>query len=302
MIENSSLTKLMRCKIIIEEVEKGTYPTGEYLLDRIARWLEGFKELIPDIKTEISERTLSRDRKNIKEIFNIDISYDTKRKGYYIGETYNKSDRILRALDAIHVFFIQKNIPNANKHIRFAPRQASGSEHFFHILKAIEDKKKVQFFYEQYEKQEETQRSVSPLGLKEFKGFWYMIAEDEKGIKTFGLDRIKGLNITLENAVSRKGFNIDEYYKHCYGIVRLPNDEPQEIIIKTTAIKAKYYKANKLHTSQNIIKTQNDDQYPYTITLHMYLTYDLQQELRSHGEKELKVIQPENALENERYF
>ena len=301
MIKNSILTKLMRCKIIIEEVEKGTYPTGEYLLDRIARWLEGFKELIPDIKTEISERTLTRDRKNIKEIFNIDISYDTKRKGYYIGESYSKNDRILSALDAIHVFFIQKNIPNANKHIRFAPRQASGTEQFFHILKAIEDKKKVQFLYEQYEKEEETQRSVSPLGLKEFKGFWYLIAEDEKGIKTFGLDRIKGLYISLENAVTRKDFDLDEYYKYCYGIVRFPNDEPQEIIIKTTAIKAKYYQANKLHSSQIIEENPNDVHYLYIIRLYMYLTYDLQQELRSHGEKELAVIKPENALEKERY-
>lgn len=298
MINNSTLVKLMRCKLIIEEVDKGTFPTSIDLLSKISKWLESIQVIYDDIKTEISERTLKRDRTDIKHIFNIDIAYCNTRKGYFIRECSNQSDQILNTLDAMHIFFIQKNIPNANKFIRFAPRQASGSEQFFTILKAIKDKKKVQFSYSQYEKKEKSNRKVSPLGLKEFKGFWYLISSDDVGIKTFGLDRIADLGISLENSSKLKDFDLDEYYKHCFGIVRLPHDKPQEIIIKTTPIKACYYKANPLHHSQKVIEETQD----YTIfSLFMFFTYDLQQELRSHGTDYLEVLEPKDALISEKY-
>lgn len=298
MINNGTLVKLMRCKLIIEEVEKGNFPSSSELLQKITHWLEGIQVIYDDIKTDISERTLKRDRAEIKQIFNIDIAYSSTRKGYYVKESTSQSEQIMNALDAIHIFFIQKNIPNANKHIRFAPRQASGSEYFFTILKAIEDKKKIQFSYAQYEKKEKSQRKVSPLGLKEFKGFWYLIASDNIGIKTFGLDRISDLCFSMENISIPKDFDLDEYYKYCYGIVRLPNDKPQEIIIKTTPIKACYYIANPIHPSQKIVEETED----YTIfSLYMFLTYDLQQEFRSHGAEFVEVLKPQGALENEKY-
>lgn len=298
MIKNNTLVKLMRSKLIIDELEANTYPSLSDLKAKIELWLENIQVISGDIKTDISERSVKRDLQDIKQIFNLHISYSKAKNGYYIEDNSFSTKGIHEALDHFNLFFLQKNIPDANKYIRFAPRKAAGSELFFTVLKAIETKKKLAFTYAQYEKKETTTRLVSPLGLKEFKGFWYLIASDKKGIKTFGLDRISGLCTSLEKAFVPEGFDLDEYYKHCYGIVRFHGGEPQEIIIRTTPIKASYYKANPLHRSQRIMEEAQD----YVIfSLFIYLTYDLQQELRSHGTDQVEVLKPEGGLEEEKY-
>ena len=251
---NNSLVQLMRIKIILEEIEKNYHPTISQLQTVAMNWLLDMSLIFDDIKTDISERSITRDIKELREVFDINIEYDKKAKGYYINSMHPQKEDAKDALETIHLYFIKKNFPDAKSYIRFAPRKAKGRELFFVILKAIKDRKKVSFIYEQYEKHEQTERNVSPLGLKEFKGFWYLIAKDDEGIKSFGLDRVSGLNIRLEKFAYAEDFDIDEYYKYCFGIVRYPNDEPQEIIIKTTPIKASYYIANPLHPSQKIIE------------------------------------------------
>ena len=295
MAKNNALLKLLRCKFIIDEIEKGYHPSLSDLTTNTNRFLEDINSIVGDINT-ISERTVKRDISEIRELFGITIN---SRNGYSIDESCSDTESTHATLDSLLLFFIQNNTPNANSYIRSAPRKASGSEHFFTILKAITDKKKVSFSYSQYEKKEVTHRLVSPLGLKEFKGFWYLVAADKKNIKTFGLDRIDGLSISLENAFVPEGFDMDEYYKYCFGIVRFLDSKPQDIIIKTTPIKAAYYKANPLHHSQRIIKETNDST---TFSLFMYLTYDLQQELRSHGAEQVEVLKPDVTLGEVRYF
>lgn len=298
MIKNSTLVKLMRTKIILDEIEKGTHPSIVDFQHKIERWLESISYVSDDIKSDISERSIRRDLKDIRQVMNINIEYSKSSNGYYISEDYN-NDAVHEMLDSMQLYFLKQSMSYASEYIQFSTRRATGTEHFFSILKAIRDKRKLSFYYYQYEKQEQTERKVSPLGLKEFKGFWYLIAtDDSRAIKTFGLDRITGLQQSMEKASIPADFDMSEYYKHCYGIVRIPNIEVQEIVIKTTPIKASYYKANPLHHSQKIVEETEQ----YTIfALYMYLTYDLQQELRSHGSTQVEVLQPKGALDEEKY-
>lgn len=296
MAKNSALLKLLRCKFIIDEIEKGYNPSLSNLTTKTNQWLENINSVIGDVHIDLSERTIKRDIAEIRELFGVHIK---SRQGYYIEKESGDTTQLHSTFDTLLLYFIRKNRPDTNKSIRFAPRRATGTDLFFIILKAIKDKKKIEFHYSQYEKREVTMRLVSPLGLKEFKGFWYIVASDKEGIKTFGLDRISSLGVSLENSLVPVDFDLDDYYKHCYGIVRLPNDEPQEIIIKTAPIKAAYYKANPLHHSQKIVEENEDFT---TFSLFIYLTYDLQQELRSHGDDQVKVLKPERALDKERYF
>jgi len=125
-----------------------------------------------------------------------------------------------------------------------------------------------------------------------------LVAGEENKIKIFGLDRISGLHKSMEKSAYPKDFSLDSYFEHCYGIVRLPNTEPQVIVIWAIPIKAAFYKANPLHSSQKVVEETAD----YTLfSLFVYFTYDLQQEIRSHGEERVKIIKPENELKIERY-
>lgn len=298
MQSNNTTLKLIRTKIILDEIEKGTYPSIKDLQTKIEQYLENLQYINDSIKRDVSERTIIRDIKEIRLVMNIDVDNCRTNNGYYIRGEYDEAT-IHDMLDSVQMHFLQSNMPDVKRYIYPATRRAKGTERIFPILKGIKDIKKLSFSYNQYEKQEVTERLVSPLGLKEFKGFWYLIATDDgKGIKTFGLDRIDGLRQTYEKAHPAKNFDLEEYYKHCYGIVRIPNMEAQVIIIKATPIKACYYKANPLHHSQKLIEETED----YSIfSLYMYLSYDLQQELRSHGESQVQVLKPEGALGEERY-
>jgi hypothetical protein len=125
------------------------------------------------------------------------------------------------------------------------------------------------------------------------------VTHDHEVVKTFGLDRISNLTVTGKKSERKDDFCLDTYYKDCYGIVRFPDEEPQEILIWTTPIKASYYKANPLHKSQKEVENTAE----HTIfSINTYLTYDLQQELRSHGEDSVKIIQPKDGMITKRYY
>jgi hypothetical protein len=290
-----NLEKLLRNKFIFETLRKKQYPSLATLLEKIET---NFSLVYSPRKTSISETTLKRNFKEIESMFGVNIEYSAYEKGYYIEDS--EHDIVIeKALESLNLFYLMKNTPNALKYIRFDTRKASGIDLFFEVLSAIEEKKKIRFFYKQYEKNETTERKVSPLGLKAFKGFWYLVAKDKDIIKVFGLDRITGLSRLIDKADYPKDFSLDEYFKHCYGIVRFPDDIPQEILIKMKPIKAEYYKANPLHHSQRIVE---ENQNYVIISLYVYYTYDLKQELRSHLPNELEIIKPQETHSEERYY
>lgn len=294
-----TLEKLLRCKTIIEVVKNSDYTTMAKLCEAVNKMLGSLHAINETGHKDVVERTIKRDIEDIRRILEVNIEYDSKEKRYSIE--MNKSEPQIEALlEAAQLVHVLQNMENIKPYIAFEPRKAkTGSKFFFKILESIKDKKKIEFKYTQYEKKEQTKRLVSPLGLKEFKGFWYLIAKDESGIKTFGLDRITGLNPTRHKSEPSQDFNLEKYYEHCYGIVRFPDEGPQEILIKATPIKASYYKANPLHKSQKV----EEETAEYTIfSLNVYLTYDLQQELRSHGEQDVKIIQPIDGLITKRFY
>ena len=296
-----NIEQLLRCKTILEEVEKGKFPTLKDLNEAVNSMLYKLHELNDSEYKTVTDRTTKRDIRDIRSLLRVDIDYDTLNKGYCIeNDDYNENE-CNALLEAANLVFVLQNMDNVKGNISFEPRkEKSGTGHFFEMLEAIRKRRKLSFKYTHYEKRESTNREVSPLGLKEFKGFWYLVAHDGKAFKTFGLDRISDLLvIKTGKSYYPKDFSLEKHYEHCYGIVRFSDEEPQEIIIKTSPIKASYYKANPLHKSQKIV----EDTDSYSIfSIFTYLTYDLQQEFLSHGEKEVSVIQPADGLVIKRYY
>ena len=293
-----NIEQLWRCKLIFDEIDKKNYPTLNKLTEIVNEKLVEANDMYAGNFKKINSRTLQRDIKVLNSLIGIEIRHNTTKIGYEIIDKELKDEEMLRFLDAMNLLFVSQNMESIKKYIHFEPRKVNVSSTYIEILSAIKKGKKVRFLYNHYEKKI-TERIVSPLGLKEFKGFWYLICKDEKGIKTFGLERIENLSITSNNYVYPKDFSMDKYYEHCYGIVRFSDEEPQEIKIKLLHVKAHYYEANPLHKSQRIEKL--DDEFSL-LTIYVYLTYDLQQELRSHVEGEVIVLKPENALVSTKYY
>jgi len=162
----------------------------------------------------------------------------------------------------------------------------------YDFLEAIRNRVLIKFRHQKFWESEITDREVKPLALKEFNSRWYIIAEDTRDskIKSFGLDRISDPEITKIGVKDLKDFNVNEHYKHSFGIIGSNGRKPEEIIISFNALQSKYIKTRKLHHSQEIVSETEEG---LTIRLYLIITYDFVMELMSMAEN-LKVIKPQS--------
>jgi predicted DNA-binding transcriptional regulator YafY len=174
------------------------------------------------------------------------------------------------------------------------PNCKVGTEHLLGILHAIRNSYVIRFHYQKYYEDAPTSQSVSPLGLKESEGRWYLVARDSKKvIKVFGLDRISELEITTTPFAYPKEFDLAEYFQHSYGATRPDHLEPQDIVLSFKPLQGKYLKTFPLHQSQKILI---DNSKELQISIRVYITLDLIMKLWSYG-KMLTVVSPPTLLQ-----
>jgi predicted DNA-binding transcriptional regulator YafY len=198
-------------------------------------------------------------------------------------------------MEAFDTFNALKIGENTSRYIHLEKRQPQGTEHLFGLLHSIKNNLQIHLNYQKYWEEDPTIRNVDPLALKEFKNRWYIIAKDLKDnkIKSFALDRLSDLEISKKHFQFPEDFNVNEYYKHCFGIISPEEGQQlQEVILSFDAFQGKYIKSLPLHESQEIL-ADNDNE--LLIKLTVFVTFDFLMEILSHGEH-VKVIQPENLI------
>lgn len=244
---------------------------------------------IQDYDFNISKRTFQRDVQDIRSLYNIDIEYDFSQKVYVIESNLQPeiTERMFEAFDTFNALNLSDRLSN---HIHFEKRKPQGTEHLYGLLHAIKNTLKIKFTYYKYWEGEFTKRKFKTYALKEFRNRWYIIGMEEgvDHIKSFALDRLSALEILKEKFEMPDDFNVNQYYKYCFGIVGPKAEEPKNIILSFTRFQGKYIKSLPLHESQSILI---DNEKEFRISLQLYLTHDFFMELLSFG-NEVKVIQP----------
>ena len=280
---------IFRYLLIIQKLRDSKVASFEEINDYLTQ-TSSFEEN----QLAISKRTFQRDLNEISSIFNVVIKCNRDNK-YYIEEEFN-DDANLRMLESFNVFNLLKYAGDNSKFILLEKRRSQGTEHFYGLLHAIQNYFIIHFNYQKFWENEITQRSVDPYALKEFKGRWYIVANDRKDniIKTFGLDRISNFEITQKHFKHEISFNANDYFKNCFGILTDPDNEPEEVILSFEPVQGKYIKSFPLHESQTIL-TDNINE--LRIKLKIYLTHDFLMELLSHGAT-LEIIAPKKLKDN----
>jgi len=246
----------------------------------------------------VSKRQFKRDLEDIGSIFDIGINYDFGRRVYAIDEEL-QSEVSRRRLEAFDTFNALKIGENISRSIQFETRQTQGTENLFGLLHAITNNLQIRFTYQKFWEYEPSQRTVGPLALKEFKNRWYLISTNpdkdssSANIKTFGLDRISSLEITRSKFKSTRKFDIEECFRHCFGIITPIEEKPIEVILSFEPDQGKYIKTLPLHKSLQII-TDNDNE--LVIKLLIYDTFDFRMELLAHGNT-VRVLKPQSLAE-----
>ncbi|WHZ06840.1 MAG: hypothetical protein OJF59_000593 [Cytophagales bacterium] len=237
-----------------------------------------------------SIRTFQRDKKEIKELFGKDIQYDKKAKSYFIADDNNSAtDRMLEAFEMFNALNLSDDLAHL---VHFEKRKPQGTHHFHGLLHCIKNHFVIKFPYHKYDDDIIVKREVEPYALKEFKGRWYLIAKDQNDrlIKTFGLDRIQELNITKKKFVQPEKFNANDIYKDYFGIVSSSENKAEEIILSFDNFNGKYIKSFPLHESQQILV---DNESETRIKLFLHTTSDFEMELLAQGER-VKIISPDS--------
>src|SRR5690606_1659745 len=210
----SKKESLHRHRLIISKLRRSPC-SFEQLQDFLA--LQG--EISGDQLT-CSLRTFQRDIKEVASLYDIVINYNRTLNAYEIIHEGNEEQNE-RFLEAFEIFNALKVANQYSNKLLVEKRRPMGTEHVFGLLHAIKNNLEVSFLYEKYFEDNNRKRTVRPIAIKEAKYRWYVLAMDIKDlkVKSFGLDRISGLEISKVKFEPIFDYNPEEEYKHSFGII-----------------------------------------------------------------------------------
>ena len=168
--------------------------------------------------------------------------------------------------------------------------QIEGLEFIPDLLEAIKERMIVQITYQKFEGEKKRVHCVRPLILKEDKHLWYLVGEstERSGMITLALDRFTDLTV-LEETFQEIHFDVEEFYKHSFGIT-VSNDDPIEIEISFTPSQGKYVKTLEIHSTQEIIE---DSKKQLLIKVTVKPSYEFFSKILSYGDS-ARVVSPEH--------
>jgi predicted DNA-binding transcriptional regulator YafY len=122
-----------------------------------------------------------------------------------------------------------------------------------------------------------------------------MIAYDTEAemIKIFSMDRVTQFSHTAEKFKLPKDFNPQTYFDDCFGIINNDDIPVETLRLKVYNDQDYFLRDLPLHPSQRELQYTDD----YTIfEFDIKITFDLMQEIMSHGE-DWEVLAPQHLRE-----
>jgi predicted DNA-binding transcriptional regulator YafY len=281
---------ISRYLLIIKKLKAKPYSSYEELRFHIEKHLEDMQWIDDSLDIGFSKRTLQRDLREIRNLFGITITYSRAEKGYSIQQDEAERMNFERMIESFDLFQSLHQAKDLISYVNLEKREAQGTENMYGLIHAIKNRLKIKFQYDKFWDDEITDRYAIPLALKEFKSRWYLIAKEHTSPvrKTFALDRIVFLAITNENFSYPSDYDVEEAFKHCFGIIGSSEEKPEEIILSFDGDQKNYIKTLPLHHSQRIISDEDSE---LRISLKVFITHDFIMELLSFGHH-MTVIQP----------
>ena len=249
------------------------------------------------LRSEISEgkplarRTFFHYRDGVEEMFDINIKCDKATFEYYIDDKDGEDNARLRSwlVDSVSMSGTLSNARDISSRIMLE-NVPSARGHLPVVIDALKQNRRIRFSYKSYTRALPTDGIVlEPYFVKIFKQLWYVIGLNVKDgqIKTYSLDRMSNLNLLQDLFDMPENVNPSEFFKDCFGIITNQNSA-KRIVLRVEPTQAKYFRALPLHSSQ-----QEEVHDNYSIfTYRMRITYDLKEELMSHGAS-IEVLEPQ---------
>lgn len=251
---------------------------------------------------EYSLRTFHNHRRDIEEIFGIEIKCNKSEYRYYIDD----SDEI-KGTSMFRRWLLQSvsvnNIVASNEKIRqqILLEETPSSEVQLTIwLNALRDSRRATFDYQPYW----LDRSLHfadfiPYAVKMYQRRWYVLGDSgeqieerdwKKRCRLYALDRMTQAQLQEETYVLPADCDPQEAFVGAYGLY-ISQDQPLELIkLKVDARQANYLRSLPLHHSQEEVERTADHS---IFTLFVQQSPDLERDLLAHCDT-IEVIAPQS--------
>jgi len=251
------------------------------------------KSSINDDGEDLPLRTFHNHRVAIEQMFDIIIECD-KRDGYkyFIDNSDDLKKGGVRSwlLNSFAVNHLINESHKLKQRILFE-QIPSGQNFLTHIIESMRDELTLELTYQSFWRDTPNTFEIEPYCVKLFRQRWYVIARNPYygTIRIYSLDRIQTLRITEKPFKIPESFDPETFFEHYFGIIISETIKPCTVQLKVFGSQRKYLQTLPLHHSQE--ETETSDEY----TIFSYFitpTFDLKQELLSHGE-EIEVLSPD---------
>jgi predicted DNA-binding transcriptional regulator YafY len=238
----------------------------------------------------IPRRTFFHYRDAIEEMFSISLKCNRSTFEYYIDEEESENDSRMQQwlLDSMSMSGMLSNSRDISHRI-VLENVPSARQYLSVVIDAMRDNQRIKFSYKSYKRVNAVDGIViEPYFVKIFKQLWYVVGMNVKDgmIKTYALDRMSKLVITQDTFKMPEGFDPVDFFKDCFGITT-SHTAAKDIVLRVSPTQAKYFRALPLHPSQ-----QEEIHDSYSIFRYkMRMTYDLKEEIMSHG-SDVEVMSP----------
>ncbi len=252
--------------------------------------------------SDYSRRTFNNHRAAVEEVFGIVIGCNRSTNRYFIKAGEDISDESAENAWLINSFTVNNMLRLSKEKLQgrvSVEDIPSGHMYLTEVMEAMTENLEVVMEYHKYTSAESETLTIWPYAVKEFAKRWYIIAycKEREGLRVYGLDRVKSMEVTGKKFKMKSGFDVDELFATSFGIY-LPGGKGQTITFGCSEREAKFLRDLPLHSSQEEVRKEGD-----SVIFSIFVCPDknLIMEICKHGSR-IEVLSPaevRNAVKEE---
>ena len=242
--------------------------------------------------SDYSRRTFNNHRAAVEEVFGSVIGCIRSTNRYFIKAGEDISDENAENAWLINSFTVNNMLRLSKEKLqgRISVEDIpSGHMHLTEVMEAMTENLEVVMEYHKYTSEESETLTIWPYAVKEFAKRWYIIAycKEREGLRVYGLDRVKSMEVTGKKFKMKSGFDVDELFATSFGIY-LPGGKGQTITFRCSEREAKFLRDLPLHSSQEEVRKEGD-----SVIFSIFVCPDknLIMEICKHGSR-IEILSP----------
>lgn len=252
--------------------------------------------------SDYSRRTFNNHRSAVEEVFGIIIGCNRSTNRYFIKSGEDLTDESAESAWLINSFTVNNMLRLSKEKLQgrvSVEDIPSGHLYLTQVMEAMTENLEIVIDYHKYTCSEAETVTIHPYAVKEYAKRWYIVAycEEREGLRVYGLDRVKRMEVTGRQFKMKTGFDVDEIFSTSFGIY-LPHGHGQTIKFKVSENEAKYLRDLPIHRSQEEVEKVGDK---VIFSIFVCPDKNLIMEICKHGNR-IEVISPaevRNAVKEE---